>query len=424
VSTSVSAILDLHDARHSQDRSLAAILALAADHPEQLGALLLLALQRGSPTTAYLDVALDLLPDAALPPVCAEAWRRDREGASAPLVVRVVEFASYQAPQTLQDDWEALLEAFADGEAQLAPSVWRALPAAVTARWAEILRAADDASEVSRGQALLLAAQADTVAIARRYLLNRDGLNAHNWIPWAGLSNTEPPRLLHGLQPLHLRFGQAQWRAQLDAEPAWRREIWRLHPTWQGGTLQGSARIGGALGVACGYCAAPLQRLLELDRRFLQEGASGTVTLCLCQACADGGDGPDVYYVRHGADGLPESATSSPARGAAALGTPDDGLMEAEVGLVAMHGQRWQQQDWGESNNRQNLSRVGGAPSWVQGAGYPPCRDCKTPMRFVLQLDTILPTVGGNTQYWGSGGMLYAFWCDACAISAQQWQCT
>lgn len=99
MSTSVSAILDLHDARHSQDRSLAAILALAADHPEQLGALLLLALQRGSPTTAYLDVALDLLPDAALPPVCAEAWRRDREGASAPLVVRVVEFASYQAPR-------------------------------------------------------------------------------------------------------------------------------------------------------------------------------------------------------------------------------------------------------------------------------------------------------------------------------------
>ncbi|WP_244150017.1 hypothetical protein [Xanthomonas sacchari] len=421
---SVSAILALHDARHSQDRSLAAILALAAEQPDELGALLLLALQRGSPASAYLDVALDLLPDAVLEPVCAEAWRRYRQGESAPLVVRVVELASYQAPQTLRCDWEALLGAFAEGEAQLAPSVWRALPAAVAAHWADTLRAADDAGELARAQALLLAAQADTVAIARRYLLDRGGPSAHDWIPWAGLSDTEQPQPLHGLQPLHLRFGHQQWRMQLDAEPQWRREIWRLHPTWQGGTLQGSARIGGVLGIACGYCDAPLQRLLELDRRFLQEGASGTVTLCLCQACAGGGEGPDVYYVRHGADGLPESASASPGQDVAVLAALDDPLMEAVVGLAAMHGQRWQQQDWGGSNNRQNLSRVGGAPSWVQGAGYPHCRDCKAPMRFVLQLDTILPTVGGDTLYWGNGGMLYVFWCDACAVSAHQWQCT
>ncbi len=32
--------------------------------------------------------------------------------------------------------------------------------------------------------------------------------------------------------------------------------------------------------------------------------------------------------------------------------------MQAEVGLAAMDTSRWRQQDWGQSNHRQNLSRV------------------------------------------------------------------
>jgi len=106
--------------------------------------------------------------------------------------------------------------------------------------------------------------------------------------------------------------------------------------------------------------------------------------------------------------------------------TPTDSgdLMQAEVGLAAMDGARWQQQDWGQSNHRQNLSRVGGAPSWVQSAWYPACIDCGEEMPFVMQLDSTLPTTGEGTLLWGNGGMLYTFWCATCRVSGHFWQCT
>ncbi|KAG1252654.1 hypothetical protein G6F68_011690 [Rhizopus microsporus] len=87
--------------------------------------------------------------------------------------------------------------------------------------------------------------------------------------------------------------------------------------------------------------------------------------------------------------------------------------MPADVGLALLDSARWQQQDWGQSNHRQNLSRVGGAPSWVQSAWYPACIDCGQDMPFVMQLDSTLPTTGESTLLWGSGGMLYTF----CALA-------
>lgn len=41
-----------------------------------------------------------------------------------------------------------------------------------------------------------------------------------------------------------------------------------------------------------------------------------------------------------------------------------------------------------------------------------------------MQLDSVLPTVDGGILLWGSGGMLYTYWCDGCAVSAHLWQCT
>lgn len=98
--------------------------------------------------------------------------------------------------------------------------------------------------------------------------------------------------------------------------------------------------------------------------------------------------------------------------------------MQAEVGLAALGSERWRQQDWGQSNHRQNLSRVGGAPSWVQSAWYPACIDCGEEMPFVMQLDSTLPTTGEGALLWGSGGMLYTFWCAKCRVSGHFWQCT
>jgi hypothetical protein len=50
------------------------LLSLAAEQPRQLGELMLQALARRSPGSAFLDMALDLLPDEAVPAVAADAW--------------------------------------------------------------------------------------------------------------------------------------------------------------------------------------------------------------------------------------------------------------------------------------------------------------------------------------------------------------
>jgi hypothetical protein len=44
-------------------------------------------------------------------------------------------------------------------------------------------------------------------------------------------------------------------------------------------------------------------------------------------------------------------------------------------------------------------------------------------MTALLQLDSDLTTEGGGEWLWGSGGIGYVMWCDACAVSSvtAQW---
>lgn len=422
MSDPISAILDAHDTPRTRNDSQGMLLALASEQPGQLGALMLQALARRSPSSTFLDTALDLLPDESVAPVCAEAWRRYRDGERGELLASVIEFASYQAPQVLQDDWEALLALAAEDELQLASRVWRNLPAEVAAQWAQALAEAGDDREMARARVLLLATQPDSYPAARGYLADWGQLDPEVWAHWAGVANGARPRRLHDQKPLHIRFGRAQHRAQLADEPSWRKRIWRLHPTWNGGQVQHAGRMGGPLEALCGSCHAPLQRLLQTDAAALQPGAAGEITLGLCLDCC-GWEDPPVRFYRHDDAGLP---SCHPSQYLEVPATPTDSgdLMQAEVGLAAMDTSRWQQQDWGQSNHRQNLSRVGGAPSWVQSAWYPACIDCGAEMPFVMQLDSTLQTTGEGTLLWGSGGMLYTFWCATCRVSGHFWQCT
>lgn len=422
MSDAITAILDVHDNPRTCNDSQSMLLALATEQPGQLGALMRLALARRSPSSAFLDMTLDLLPDEAVAPVCAEAWRRYRDGECGELLASVIEFASYQAPQVLQDDWEALLAIASENELQLASQVWRGLPSATAVQWAQILAEADDDREMARARALLLAAQPESYAVARGYLADWGALDAEVWAHWAGVADGPLPRRLHGERPLHIRFGREQHRAQQADEPSWRKRIWRLHPTWNGGQVHHAGQMGGPLEALCGSCHAPLQRLMRTDAAALQPGAAGEITLGLCLDCC-GWEDPPVRFYRHDAVGLP---SCHPSQRLEVPATPTDSgdLMRAEIGLVAMDTMRWQQQDWGQSNHRQNLSRVGGAPSWVQSAWYPACIDCGEEMPFVMQLDSTLPTTSEGTLLWGSGGMLYTFWCATCRVSGHFWQCT
>ena len=101
---------------------------------------------------------------------------------------------------------------------------------------------------------------------------------------------------------------------------------------------------------------------------------------------------------------------------------PAEALPEADVRLRRTPD-RWSLQDWALSNGRQNLNRVGGEPTWIQGPDHPSCPECSTTMSFVMQLDS-LDVDGGPWWLWGNGGILYVFWCTECSISATLWQCT
>ena len=95
----------------------------------------------------------------------------------------------------------------------------------------------------------------------------------------------------------------------------------------------------------------------------------------------------------------------------------------AVVGL-AETPRRWFWQDWGCSNSRENLNRIGGEPCWVQDAEYPRCPTCDSVMTFLFELDSDLPMANGGEWLWGSGGITYGFWCDPCGVSGFLWQCT
>jgi hypothetical protein len=79
------------------------------------------------------------------------------------------------------------------------------------------------------------------------------------------------------------------------------------------------------------------------------------------------------------------------------------------VRLVATPA-RWYWQD--ASNERENLTRLGGHPSWIQSE-YPSCPDCGKTMAFLFQLDAVCPGDGGETF---GDGILYTFWCDTCRV--------
>jgi hypothetical protein len=71
---------------------------------------------------------------------------------------------------------------------------------------------------------------------------------------------------------------------------------------------------------------------------------------------------------------------------------------------------------WGLSNDRENLHRVGGEPTWIQNADYPSCPGCTRTMSAAGQIAV--------ADLWNFEGICYLLWCDPCAISAVVYQQT
>lgn len=216
----------------------------------------------------------------------------------------------------------------------------------------------------------------------------------------------------------HLSFALEYW-GQSD-RPAW--ISYDRHPTW---TAKGNGppqRFGGWGAGACGGCNGQLHHLLTLDPMPDYLGVSlSRLQLEVCLSCL-GWDAMPLFYA-HDEGGVPRALDEEKRTPQFVTGP----FQETHVTLAAT-GARWQWQDWGLTNARENLHRVGGHPTWIQSAQYPQCPQCEQTMKFLMQLDSDLPMNSpddcGGAWLWGSGGIGTLFWCDACRVSGHLLQCT
>ncbi|MFY0475531.1 hypothetical protein [Achromobacter marplatensis] len=410
---------------------MAQMLRLRLEDPKALGELVAQALDRALDNATFIDAALDIMDDDAYSATVTLAWQRAMQGVRSNILSAVLDSAALQHPDAFAGHWERLLTAVHTGKGgpeYLAGQAWRALDDATIDAWRAGLEPDTREGTLGRARAIALLRSRRPNAVLHawaRLFPDASDPAARSWLMLAGYArHANGLRSLHTESPLHIGFSAAQRKPMLASQPAWRRDIQKVHPTWNPGTPPVTqARMGGVLASTCGLCHAPLHRLLSVQEPALAGiDGSGPIEFATCLSCQGWeSDGPMFY--RHDADGVasahPVQQRDDPVRPEVVA----DALQDAEVQLFTAPT-RWAWQDWGESNGRQNLSRVGGAPSWVQSPDYPACPDCQQDMAFVMQLDSGLPQADGGEWLWGSGGCNYTFWCAGCHVSGQLWQCT
>lgn len=187
------------------------------------------------------------------------------------------------------------------------------------------------------------------------------------------------------------------------------------HPAWNLSPEKGPYRFGGVLQ---DDEKKPFAHIITLDP--IPEGLpiSGFKKLTLGVHIAAMENIGIVYY-KHDTSGNPHSIESriSECQDEEMWLLP---IKETQISL-ARTPQRWTLQDW---NSTENLFKIGGEPTWIQCADTLSCSECKTKMDFLMQLDTGLPDIKNGEVWFGSGGICYIFWCDACNVSGYMRQYT
>ena len=222
-------------------------------------------------------------------------------------------------------------------------------------------------------------------------------------------------RPLYPREIYHLQFAQ-------EYAANWLGDDWVADETWQQ-VADRPYRFGGLVeGQCCATCGETLHHLLTFPAsEYLPDICSlPSLTIATCNSCL--GWEPQVLFLCHDASGIPQSrAPLEPI-------TPefkDVAFEETTVALTSVPD-RYRWQEW---THQENIHRLGGHPIWIQKPEFPDCPACQRTMTFLLQLNSRLPFVWPNPEEvevmeWGSGGIAYFFWCDACRISAGRWQCT
>lgn len=126
-----------------------------------------------------------------------------------------------------------------------------------------------------------------------------------------------------------------------------------------------------------------MRRLLLLDPvpRTLSFVSRPRLDLAYCYSCVDGWE---PAWHQHDDNGRP---TMIRRPGQAAVPFELEDIRPAVAAGFADCGPRWQRQDWGMSNSRENLNRLGGELTWIQNPDQLACPNCQRTMMALLQLD-------------------------------------
>lgn len=408
-----------------QSKPMERTVKLVVGQPSNAAKLVSLALQTIEGSATFVDFAIGHMPEPTWADLVSAAIERLKYSKENEMAESIVAYASLQAPETLHPHLKQLYHLAPNEHTYYGLWPWHMSGTTGVAELSAIVSdtSMDRAERYHAWFALLETRDPNALKVAISLWNETDvsherpDIDLNDLLAEVGywLENKKLVRL-YPETTLHLRFPDEYL---LEEDVPW---LAKVHSTW---TLEHcspfSFRFGGGGLGACSTCGEAVHHFLSLSPVPEGLGVSGLQKLSI-QACLSclGWEAQEQFF-KHDVDG-----------GAADLLNPGEpvvpefpakGLKETRVHLCPTP-KRWRRQDWALANGRENLHRLGGIPCWIQSAEHHECPSCSRPMPFLMQLDSNLPTVDNNEWLWGSGGIVYVLWCDACRVSCVFWQCT
>lgn len=398
------------------------MLKVKEESPKDLLPFLKLCLSEIPKGGTFFDAALSYIREEEFKELIDRAIDLSRENGWTGVACSVVDYASLQFPSLLIEYLPELLHS--RSSSYYDKWIWRNAGPKEMSFLISILES-DEENKHDAWESLINIRNGAAILKARDLFdvgCHRPGINFDAYAQESGFEVKEDiARKLHPDSSYHIIFND-QYLDELEQRIVTSVNYAALsrknHPTWvlsDGENL--SCNFGGISSSICGSCGEPLHHLIDIPKDILSNNTS--ISLATCLSCL-GWEEERLFY-RHNAQGKPTALISKPEYCVPEFKTLP--LRETKVSIVKTPI-RWQFQDWGLSNSRENLNRVGGSPTWIQGADYPSCPSCENTMEFCAQLDSELLLDDGEEWLWGSGGICYAFWCTDCKISGTMWQCT
>lgn len=394
-------------------------ITLVQHDPYAATLLIRLAMQAYTESSTFLDAAMSFMPLEAMSELAHEALSHFKSNPKHELAESVLAYISLMQPSALHPLLDEILALQPNRSTYCEPYPWRESGG----QHIEVLRQAIALAEanfleVSAIQSRLLEIRTpEALRLAVDHGSNNSSGADYRLQQVGFMQEGEDFRQLYPDATWHIRFQDAQ----LPKLPSHLGTTY--HPTWQLPAEDTEYSFGGSLeGCTCGLCGGTLHQLIDLNP--LPDGLGVSLKrlkLGTCLSCLGWTWAGAFLYFQHDAHGKPTALDSLDPFEEPQF--PSGPLLPQTVTL-AHTPDRWKWQDWGLSNSRENLHRIGGYPTWIQSAEYPECPHCQQPMSFLMQLDSYLPTADGGEWLWGSGGIVYVHWCDGCRVSAMLWQCT